>query len=601
MNKEEFSAISDSIPTEPGIYKYFDDKDVLIYVGKAKHLKKRISSYFLSKLSNQKTEELVKRIRRIEYTIVDNEDDAFFLENNLIKEYLPQYNIRLKDDKSYPYVVIKKEPFPRVFFTRKKRNDNASYYGPFTSIANAKEIIDFIKQYFPLRNCKLNLTAKNISAGKFKVCLEYHLGNCKGPCQGFQTMEEYDQGIHQLTDMLKGNLQPLMNQLKHNLENQVSALEFEKAAVTRDKIVRLQQYKANSTVVNTRTGKVDVFSILEEGNLAFVNYLAVNDGSVYRTKTITLEKRLEETASEVLSFAILELRRMFNSESEEIIVPFGVSIPSDSLKITIPKAGDKKKLLELSQKNVNYFRKAMDQHKMLHLEESTPEMTNQVLLGLQKDMRLQQLPEHIECFDNSHFQGSHTVSAMVCFKDGLPSKKDYRHFNINTVKGIDDFASMKEAVFRRYKRVLDENTTLPSLIIIDGGKGQLNAALESIHALGLNGKVTLVGLAKNQEELFFANDRESLILPWDSESLKLIRRIRDEVHRFGITHHRNRRSKYAVENEMLKIPGIGESSADELLRHFKSVRKIKLANIEEMAKLVGKKRAEIIYNHFHVK
>ena len=601
MNKEEFSTIVGTIPTEPGIYKYFDEKDVLIYVGKAKHLKKRISSYFLSKLSNQKTEELVKKIRRIEYTIVDNEDDAFFLENNLIKEYLPQYNIRLKDDKSYPYVVIKKERFPRVFFTRKKRNDNAQYYGPFTSIANAKEIIDFIKQYFPLRNCKLNLTKKNINAGKFKVCLEYHLGNCKGPCQGFQSSEEYDQGIHQLVDMLKGNLQPLTNQLKLNLEKQVEELAFEKAAITRDKMLRLQQYKANSTVVNTRTGKVDVFSILEEGNLAFVNYLAVNDGSVYRTKTITLEKRLEEQAEDVLAFAIVELRQMFNSEAEEIIVPFPISFPSNSLKITIPKAGDKKKLLELSQKNVNYFRKAMEQHKMLLLEDAPPDFAKQVLIGLQQDLKLQSLPDHIECFDNSHLQGSNTVSAMVCFKDGVPSKKDYRHFNIQTVEGIDDFASMKEAVYRRYKRVLDENLPIPSFVIIDGGKGQLSSALESIASLGLIGKMTLVGLAKNQEEIFFANDKESLILPWDNESLKLIRRIRDEVHRFGITHHRNRRSKSAINNELLGIDGIGESTADELMRLYKSVKKIKILELDALTNIIGLKKAKIIFNYFHSK
>jgi len=488
-----------------------------------------------------------------------------------------------------------------VFFTRKKRNDNSYYFGPFTSIANAKEIIAFIKQYFPLRNCKLNLTEKNINAGKFKVCLEYHLGNCKGPCQGFQSMEEYDQGIHQLTDMLKGNLQPLMNQLKMNLEKQVSELEFEKAAITKDKIVRLQQYKANSTVVNTKTGKVDVFSILEEGNLAYVNYLAVNDGSVYRTKTITLEKRLEETAAEVLAFAIMQLRQMFNSDADEIIVPFPISIPSQTLKITLPKAGDKNKLLELSQKNVNYFRKAIDQQKMLHLEESTPDLAMQVLVGLQKDLKLQQIPDHIECFDNSHLQGSNTVSAMVCFKNGVPSKKDYRHFNIQTVEGIDDFASMKEAVYRRYKRVLDEQLPIPSLVIIDGGKGQLNAALDSISLLGLNGKITLVGLAKNQEELFFANDQESLVLPWSSESLKLIRRIRDEDHRFGITHHRNRRSNSAIDNQLLDIVGIGESTADELLRHFKSVRKIKSLHLEDLIQVVGLKKANLVFNHFHKK
>ena len=598
MTKEEFSAISGSIPLEPGIYKYFNEAGEMIYVGKAKQLKKRISSYFLSNIPNQKTVELVKHIHRIEYTIVDNEDDAFFLENNLIKEYLPHYNIRLKDDKSYPYVVIKNERFPRVFFTRKKRKDNAQYYGPFTSIANAKEIIDFIKQYFPLRNCKLNLSDKNIKAEKFKVCLEYHLGNCKGPCQQFQSEEEYNEGIAQLIHMLKGNLQPLMNQLKNNLQQQIDDLAFEQAAITQAKIVRLQQYKSSSTVVNTRTGNIDVFSILEEGNLAFINYLAVNDGSVYRTKTITIEKALDENASSILAFGIQQLREMFNSEANEIIVPFEISFPSTSLKITVPKAGDKKKLLELSQKNVNYFKKEMEQHKMLHLEEVSRDLATDILEKVQNDLKLQSKPSHIECFDNSHIQGTNTVSAMVCFKNGIPSKSDYRHYNIKTVIGIDDFASMKEAVYRRYKRLLDENAPLPQLVIIDGGKGQLSAALESIAELGLLGKLTLVGLAKNQEELFFANDSESLQLPWDSDSLKLIRRIRDEVHRFGITHHRNRRSKSALDNELIHISGIGKSSAELLLQHFRTIKNIKAASEKEIANVVGLKRAKIITEYF---
>jgi excinuclease ABC subunit C len=598
MTKEEFSAISGSIPLEPGIYKYFNEAGEMIYVGKAKQLKKRISSYFLSNIPNQKTVELVKHIHRIEYTIVDNEDDAFFLENNLIKEYLPHYNIRLKDDKSYPYVVIKNERFPRVFFTRKKRKDNAQYYGPFTSIANAKEIIDFIKQYFPLRNCKLNLSDKNIKAEKFKVCLEYHLGNCKGPCQQFQSEEEYNEGIAQLIHMLKGNLQPLMNQLKNNLQHQIEALAFEQAAITQAKIVRLQQYKSSSTVVNTKTGNIDVFSILEEGNLAFINYLAVNDGSVYRTKTITIEKALDENASSILAFGIQELREMFNSDANEIIVPFEISFPSTALKITVPKAGDKKKLLELSQKNVNYFKKEMEQHKMLHLEEVSRDLATDILEKIQNDLQLQSKPTHIECFDNSHIQGTNTVSAMVCFKNGVPSKSDYRHYNIKTVIGIDDFASMKEAVYRRYKRLLDENATLPQLVIIDGGKGQLSAALESIAELGLLGKLTLVGLAKNQEELFFANDSESLQLPWDSDSLKLIRRIRDEVHRFGITHHRNRRSKSALDNELIHITGIGKFSAELLLQHFRTIKKIKAATEKEIASVVGLNRAKIITEYF---
>jgi excinuclease ABC subunit C len=595
MNKKAFSEIADSIPKLPGIYKYFDEAGTLIYVGKAKHLRKRISSYFHVHHDSQKTVELVKNIHRIEYTIVDNEADAFFLENSLIKEYLPHYNINLKDDKSYPYVVIRNESYPRVYFSRKhKKEARHEHYGPYTSVANVKEMLEFIKQQFPLRTCTLNLNEKNIQRKKFKVCLEYHLGNCKGPCEGLQTAAEYEEGIQRLRDLLKGNTKPLMQYLKSMVSDHATKLEFERAAIFQQKIESLRAYKAKSTVVNTKTGTIDVFSILEDGKLAYVNYLAVNEGSIFRTQTITLEKNLEETAADVLSFAINNLRSSHQSEANEIIVPFDISYPDNNIKVTVPKMGDKKKLLELSKKNVNYFQQELQRKKMLHLEEKTADETQQILLQMQKDLHLSSLPDHIECFDNSNLHGTNAVAAMVCFRNGIPSKKDYRHFNIKTVEGINDFASMKEVVYRRYSKLLLEGEKLPSLIIIDGGKGQLSSALESIRELGIYGQTTLVGLAKNQEEIFFPEDSLSLRLPWDSESLKLIRRIRDAVHRFGITHHRNKRSNAALDNELEKIDGIGKATMEKLLNHFKSVTKIRQSMPDEIERVVGKAKAKII-------
>jgi len=599
MTKSEYIEISSGIPCLPGIYKYFDKNEVLIYVGKAKHLKKRISSYFNKNIPNQKTIELVKKIYRIEYTIVDNEADAFFLENSLIKEYLPQYNINLKDDKTYPHLVIKNENFPRVFFTRKIYKNNDFYFGPYTSIANVKEMLDFIKIFFPLRTCTLNLNQANIEKKKFKVCLEYHLGNCKGPCESLQTKEEYDEGLDRLKAMLKGNLSPLVQHLKEIQKQHIELLEFEKAAIIQQKIDNLQTFKAKSTVVNTKTGTIDVFTILEEGNVAYVNYLAVNDGSIYRTKTITIEKKLEESPAEILTFAIAQLRQSFSSEAKELILPFPIHYPEANILITIPKAGDKKKLLDLSQKNVDYFIDEIKRNKMLHLEEKSSDEVEAILHQLQNDLNLESLPLHIECFDNSNLHGTNAVAAMVCFKNGLPSKGDYRHFNIKTVEGIDDFASMKEVVFRRYKRLVDENKQFPNLIIIDGGKGQLNAAMESIVELGLVGKLTLVGLAKNKEEIFFVGDSESIELPWASESLKLIRRIRDEVHRFGITHHRQKRSNAAIENELEKINGIGYATAELLLKKFKSVKKIKQLGFEDLVALIGKSKGELVFKSLH--
>lgn len=599
MTQQEFSIIASTIPLQPGIYKYYDAGGDLLYVGKAKNLRKRVSSYFSKTHTSFKTHELVSRINKIEFTIVNNEQDAFLLENSLIKKFQPFFNINLKDDKSYPYIVIKNESFPRVFFTRRKINDGSEYLGPFTSVGKVRELLSFVKQNVQLRTCNLNLTEKNIEKKKFKVCLEYHLGNCKGPCEGLQSATEYDDGIYQLKNILKGNLSPVIQHYKKQMQEQAAALQFEKAEVTKKKLEHLQVYKAKSAVVNERTGTVDVFTILEEGDTAYVNYLAVSNGTIVQTKTITLNKKLDETAAEVLSFAIAQLRETFNSDTAEILIPFSIEFPQGNIKITIPKVGDKKKLLELSEKNVLYYREELKKKKTLHLEDKTTETINSVLEQLQQDLHLTELPVHIECFDNSNFQGSYPVSAMVCFKNGQPSKNDYRKFNVKTVTGPNDFATMEEVVYRRYKRLTEEDKPLPNLVIIDGGKGQLNAAMESIQKLGLTGRLTLIGLAKNEEEIFFYGDTQSLKLPWDSDSLKLVRRIRDEVHRFGITFHRAQRSKGNFKNELENIEGIGKATIDTLLKTYRSVAKIKEQKETTLAEVIGKAKAKIIKDYFN--
>ena len=594
MTQEEFTTISNTIPIEPGIYKYYDAAGDLLYVGKAKNLRKRVSSYFSNTYTNYKTHELVIRISKIEFTIVNSEQDAFLLENSLIKNFQPLFNINLKDDKTYPYIVIKKEAFPRVFFTRKKINDGSQYLGPFTSVGKVSELLEFIKQNVPLRTCKLVLTPTNIEKKKFKVCLEYHLGNCKGPCEGIQTLEDYNEGVDSIKNLLKGNLTPVIQHFKLAMSNHIQELEFEKAEIIKKKLDHLQNYKAKSTIVNERIGTVDIFSILEEGDIAYVNYLAVNNGSIVLTKTITLKKKLDEPAAEVLSFAIAQLRETFNSEAKEIILPFSIEYPENDITQSIPQAGDKKKLLELSEKNVNYFKEELKKNKMLLLEDKTSEQIMEVLKQLQNDLQLSSIPTHIECFDNSNFQGSFPVSAMVCFKNGLPSKNEYRRFNVKTVIGINDFATMSEVVFRRYKRLEEEQQAFPQLVIIDGGKGQLSAAMDSIKKLKLEGKTTLVGLAKNEEEIFFYGDQQSIKLPWGSESLKLIRRIRDEVHRYGITYHRNLRSKGSLTNELDQIEGVGKATIELLLKKFKSVKKVKAASTEEIEAVVGISKASLI-------
>jgi excinuclease ABC subunit C len=601
MTAQQFQQIAHTIPHQPGIYKYFDSQNELLYVGKAKDLRKRTSSYFTKTFTNYKTHELVQRINRVEFTITDSEADAFLLENSLIKQFKPKFNIDLKDDKSFPYIVIKKEPYPRVFLTRTKINDGSEYLGPFTSVAKVRELLTFIKHNVALRTCKLNLTQTNIQKGKFKVCLEYHLGNCKGPCEGNQSEESYANALQQVRNILKGNLQPVIQHFKQEMAQFAMDLKFEKAELTRKKIEHLENYQAKSVVVSKHLSNLDVFSILKDGDTAYVNYLIINNGSIVQTHTVRIETKLEETEEEVLPLAIIQLRETFNSLANEIIVPFEIDFQVAGITVTVPKGGDKKKLLDLSLKNVNYFTEELKKKKMLQLEGRTDMQKKQVLYQLQQDLQLHEVPTHIECFDNSNFQGSYPVSAMVCFKDGIPSKKDYRHFNVKTVEGINDFATMKEVVYRRYTRLVKEDQPLPQLIIIDGGKGQLNAAMESIGELDLNGKVTVVGLAKNEEEIFFSGDKQSIKLDWNSESLKLIRRIRDEVHRFGITFHRNKRSKGTFKNELEDIKGIGKSTAELLLKEFKSVRNIQTKTKDELVALVGNAKAKLILEHFNLK
>ena len=599
MTSEFFQTIMKTLPVQPGIYKYFDEQHELIYIGKAKNIRKRVSSYFTKTFTGYKTHELVRKIHKIEFTIVDSEQDAFLLENSLIKQFQPKFNINLKDDKSYPYIVIKNEPFPRIFLTRNKINDGSEYLGPFTSVGRVRELLSFIKEFIPLRTCKLNLTEQNILKKKFKVCLEYHLGNCKGPCEALQSKEDYDEGLQQIRQMIKGNLNPVIQRYKEEIKYYSEQLQFEKAAAIKKKLEGLENYQARSVVVSKSFANLDVFSILREKDTAYVNYLMVQNGTIIQTHTITLEPKLDESNAEILALVMTEIRKKFNSEAREIIIPFSVDYPEGDVIITIPRGGDKKKLLDLSEKNVNYFKEEMKRKKVLHLEGKTEKEKKEVLVQLQEDLHLPELPLHIECFDNSNFQGSYPVAAMVYFKNGMPDKNEYRRFNIKTVAGINDFASMKEVVSRRYKRLLKENISLPELVIIDGGKGQLNAAVEGLEEIGMMGKTTVVGLAKNEEEIFFPGDRESIKLPWNSESLKLIRRIRDEVHRFGITFHRNQRSRGTFVNELENINGIGKSTADMLLKKYRSVKRIKDLSAETLEETIGKSKAAIIFEYFN--
>ena len=600
MTREEFSKIVQSIPHQPGCYKYYSKEQELLYVGKAKDLRKRVSSYFNKTVDNFKTRKLVTLIHALDFTVTDSEHDAFLLENSLIKHYQPRFNISLKDDKSYPFIVIKKEPFPRVFFTRRVIRDGSEYLGPFTGLMRVKELLELVKQNIPLRTCNLNLTDYNIKRGKFKVCLEYHLGNCKGPCQGFQTEEDYKENLQQVRHVLKGNIGDVIKHLKGEMTAYATDMQFERAQIVKKKIESLHSYQAKSTVVNPRLDSVDVASIVQDEQHFYINYMMITAGSVIHSNTIQIEKYIEEEEdSDVLSLALDNLMERHQSLAKEVIVPVPVDVTDTTIKVTIPKAGDKKQLLDLSMKNAEIFMQDMRKKSTLLLGEKTRENNMQVLEELQEALQLSELPLHIECFDNSNFQGAYPVAAMVCFKNGLAANKEYRHYHIKTVKGINDFASMSEVVYRRYKRLMDEQQPLPQLVIIDGGKGQLSSAMESIERLGLTGRMTLVGLAKREESLFFPNDTEPLQLSFSAPAHLLIRRIRDEVHRFGITFHRQVRSKGTIKNELEDIPGIGESTATLLLKEFRSVKNIKTLTERELTRVIGASKARVVWNYFN--
>ena len=599
MTKQEFSALMQTIPHQPGCYKYYDLEKTLLYVGKAKDLRKRVSSYFNKTVDNYKTRKLVSLIHSIDFTVTDSEHDAFLLENSLIKHYQPRFNIDLKDDKTYPYIVIKKEPFPRVFLTRRLIRDGSEYLGPFTGVFRVKELLDIVKQNIPLRTCSLNLTQANIAKGKFKVCLEYHLGNCKGPCEGLQTLEDYNEKLQHVRHVMKGNIGDVIKALKVEMNGYAADMKFEKAQMMKLKIESLLNYQSKSIIVNPHLNNADIACILSDDNYFYVNYMMLSQGSIIHTKTLQIEKKVDELEEDVLSLALDNLRDTFQSNAKEVIVPIMVNVTDPNVKVTIPKAGDKKQLLDLGIKNAEIFLQEMRRKDALMLTQATKDQTLNVLAEMQESLQLTELPMHIECFDNSNFQGSYPVAAMVCFKEGVPSKKDYRHFHIKTVEGINDFASMSEIVYRRYKKLSEDNQPLPQLVIIDGGKGQLGAAMESIERLGLIGRMAVVGLAKREESIFFPGDSEPLQLPYDNPAHLLIRRIRDEVHRFGITFHRQVRSKGTIKNDLEGIPGIGEKTATDLLKEFRSVKNIKTITERELTRVIGASKASIVWSYFH--
>ncbi len=598
MTREEFSELAQTIPHSPGCYKYYSIENELLYVGKAKDLRKRVSSYFNKTLDNNKTRRLVSLINSLDFTVTETEHDAFLLENSLIKHFQPRFNIALKDDKTYPYVVIRNEPFPRVFLTRRLIRDGSEYIGPFTGVLQVKELLEMVKQNVPLRTCNLNLAPANIARGKYKVCLEYHLGNCKGPCQGFQSAEEYYTDLQQVRQILKGNISEVLKHLKQQMQDHAARLEFEEAHIIKQKIDSLQNYNSRSTVVNPRLNDLDVVSILDDEKNFYVNYMMVIKGSIIHVKTVVVEKILDETEREVLSLVLDRMRSTFHSKAKEVLSAIDLDVADDGMKVTVPKIGDKKNLLDMSTRNAFIFKEDIRRRNSLMLQEKTNEEYMAVLEELQDSLQLRELPVHIECFDNSNFQGAYPVAAMVCFRNGQPANKDYRHFHIKTVEGINDFASMSEVVYRRYKRLTEEKKPLPQLVIIDGGKGQLGAALESIEKLGLTGRMALVGLAKREESIFFPGDTDPIQLPYDSPAHLLVRRIRDEVHRFGITFHRQTRSKGTFKNELEAIPGIGAQTATELLKEFRSVKNIRSITERELTRVIGASKARIVREYF---
>lgn len=589
--------ISD-LPEKPGVYQYFDKNEVLIYVGKAKNLKKRVSSYFVKEQEHPKTRILVSKIVTIQHIVVASEQDALLLENNLIKKYRPRYNIMLKDDKSYPWIVIKNEPFPRIFHTRNMIKDGSTYFGPYANVRMSRFLLDMVKQLYKLRTCSLNLDPKEIAKGKHKVCLEYHIKNCEGPCIGLQTEESYLQTIQDIKNILRGNISEVMQVLKNRMQLLSSELKFEEAGIIKEHIELLERYQSRSTIVSPTITNVDVYSILDDIDVAYVNFLKVVNGGVIQVHTVEIKKQLDETPEELLSMAMIEIRQKIPSNATEIIVPILPDFALDNVQFHIPQRGDKKQLLELSERNVKYYKL----EKLKQLKRVDPERhTNRILETLKNDLQLKELPKHMECFDNSNIQGSFPVAACVVFKNAKASKQDYRHFNIKTVEGPNDFASMEEILTRRYTRLLAEKQDLPQLVIVDGGKGQLSSAVKIFKELGIFDKIQLIGIAKRLEEIFFPGDSIPLYLDKTSESLKVIQQMRDEAHRFGITHHRNQRSKNFTTSELHTIPGIGPKTAEALLTEMKSISAIKKANVEVLAKIIGNAKAEIVKEYFNKK
>ncbi len=587
------------LPNKPGIYQFFDESGLILYVGKAKDLKKRVSSYFnKQQYENRRLQLLVRKISDIQYIVVETESDALLLENNLIKKYQPKYNVQLKDDKTFPWICIKNEPFPRVFSTRNVVKDGSEYFGPYTSAHMVRILLDLIRRLYPLRTCNYNLTRANIQAGKFRPCLEYHIGNCKAPCAGKQTEEDYDENLQHIRKILKGNIQEVIDYMQELMHQFSQKYLFEEAQLLKERIDLLKRYKSRSTIVSTTINNIDIFGVLVKEKSMYVNYLKVLSGRIVQSHTIEMKKRLEEFPEELLPIAIINIREKMKSESPEIVVPFELDFPPEDLKLTIPKRGDKKKLLELSERNLKYY--------YLEKEKRNEKLKRkfdkkETLEKMQSDLRMNKLPVHIECFDNSNIQGSDPVAACVVFKNGKPSKNEYRHYNIKTVEGPDDFASMEEVVFRRYRRLLKEGDELPQLVIIDGGKGQLSAAMKSLDRLGLRDEIAVIGIAKKLEEIYFPNDSVPLYLDKNSPGLKIIQHLRDEAHRFGITFHRKKRSQHFTTTELENIKGVGKKTAQVLLAQYKSVSRIKELTEEQISKITGPDKAKQIFRYFHGK
>jgi excinuclease ABC subunit C len=580
-----------TLPTDPGVYQYFDKNDTVIYVGKAKNLKRRVTSYFTKVHDNAKTRILVKKIHRMEHIVVPTEVDALLLENNLIKKYRPRYNILLKDDKTYPWICVKKEAFPRIFSTRKVIRDGSEYFGPYPNVKTVYTLLELIRGLYPIRTCNYDLSEEKIQKQSYKVCLEYHIGNCLAPCESKVKEEEYNQNIAAIRDIIKGNFRRSLDQFKTQMKQYASAMEFERAQEIKEKLESLENYQAKSTVVNSKITNVDVFTIISDESYGYVNFFQVAFGSIIRSHTVEIKKKLEETDAEMLPLAIVDLRQRFNSQSKEIYLPFEVDL-GPKIKVTVPKLGDKKKLVELSQRNAKFFRlERFKQMKIVDPERHIKRLMQQ----MKTDLRLQDEPVHIECFDNSNIQGTNPTAACVVFRNGKPFKKDYRHFKIKTVEGPDDFASMEEVVHRRYKRLSDERQSLPQLIVIDGGKGQLSSAVKSLNRLGLRGQIAIIGIAKRLEEIYYPGDSIPMYLDKKSETLKVIQQLRNEAHRFGLTLHRNIRSKNALKSPLDEVEGIGPKTKEMLLKRFKSLKRIKGAPEAEIIELLGEVKGVKIF------